>query len=107
MKTTHYDRTSAARLIPLLCSIAREVAERTASLERLEAALEFASNDRQARFLVGEAATQRRELRHAEAEVARLGCSILGTQPVTFRIPVETDLKPRSLVYQVREGDEI
>ena len=103
---TPYDRTSAARLIPLLCAIAREVAERTASLERLEAALEFASSDRQTRFLVGAAATQSRELRQAEAQVARLGCSILGTQPVTYRIPDETDMRPRSLLYQVREGDE-
>lgn len=101
-----YDRVSADRLIPLLRSIAREVVERQTSLERLDAALERASDERRAQLLIGEAATQRRELRHAWSEVLRLGCSILGTQPVTFRIPVKIDLQPWSLVYQVRENGE-
>ncbi len=103
MKTL-YDPAGAERLIPLLCSIAREVAERQASLERLETALEHASDERFAQLLAGEAACQRRELHHIAQEVLRLGCSILGTQPVTFRIPVKIDLRPWSLVYQVRES---
>jgi len=100
---TRYDERTAQNLIPLLRSIARELAERRVRLEDLEAELDLVCDDERARLLLADRSVQRRELRHVLSEVLQLGCTILGTRPLTFRIPVESGSRPRSLVVQVRE----
>ena len=103
--TKPYERNAVERLVPLLRSIARELSERQTLLAQLEAELEHEAEEPRARLLIAEAASQRREIRLVSKEVQRLGCSIVGTEPLTFRIPVRSEPQPHSLVYQVREGD--
>ena len=51
-------------------------------------------------MLVAEAALNRREMRLCRLELERLGCSVLGTMPLTIRIPTQVGAKKRSLVWQ-------
>src|SRR5262245_53038699 len=109
MKGIRYDSAAAKRLAPLLTSIAGEMEERRAALVQLESALseldvDRSSNER-ARELVAEIAGHRRELRHVLEEVHGLGCSVLGTDPPTFRIPTQGKVPSASLVYQARQED--
>jgi len=109
MSTTPYDRERAIALLPLLNSITREIRERTIQLERVEARIERAEAGEpvrgSVRELVARAALHRRELRHARSELERLGCSIVGTAPITIRIPGVHESKPRSFVYHT--GDAV
>ena len=111
MKPTHdstYDIHGANRLLPLLRSIGKEIEERTESLERLEASIALqpaGSQTTEARALVAEAASQRRELRHAREELQRFGCSVLGTAPLTIRIPGRVGEAKKSFVWQT--GDPV
>jgi len=110
MQAPLYDRLRATRLLPLLNSITREIEERSLALaaleERLspEEGLPFLSED-ELHDLQAEAATHRRELRHAKEELLSLGCSIVGTEPMTIRIPGHLGSERRSFVY--RTGDPI
>jgi len=113
MQAPQYDRGRATRLLPLLNSITREIEERSAALAELEArmspsapsdGLPFLTED-ELRNLVAEAALHRRELRHAKEELLALGCSIVGTEPITIRIPGHLGSERRSFVY--RTGDPV
>ena len=109
MKHPLYSKQNATALLPLLEAITREIQERTSCLERIEGLLEDAApnalSKETVRDRIAQAATQRRELRLARAELERLGCSIVGTQPITIRIPGQRGSKRRSFVFQT--GDPV
>src|SRR6185503_2111037 len=76
-----YDKARAVRLVPILRSIMREIVERTAAVETLEAQLETLSEPQYRRTHAEERAaihaalaTNRRELRRANQELPRIGC---------------------------------
>lgn len=105
-----YDREDATRLLPLLNSITREITERQELLEKIEAGMKALDGKPQRtglgiHDLVAEAAMNRRELRHAREELFRLGCSIVGTAPMTIRIPGCKGDSKRSFVY--RSGETV
>jgi hypothetical protein len=99
-----YSRRRAERLLPLLDAIALEIAERRRALRRLERARAAArrtsarANHRES--LVADIAVHRRELRHALEEVRRLGCTVVGLDPPTFRIRLWKRSAP-SMLHQV------
>ena len=112
MKPTHdstYDIRRANSLLPLLRSIGREIEERTAMIERLEQEIERLQPQnrptQKGRALIADVATQRRELRHAREELQRFGCSVLGTAPLTIRIPGRGGEAKKSFVWQT--GDPV
>ena len=110
MKRTHYEEREVLGLLPLLASIGREIEERTVALEVLETRIESATakahkNSEQVHALVADAAAQRRGIRQARAELERLGCSVLGTEPLTFRIPGRVGEAKKSFVWQA--GDPV
>ena len=85
----------SARLVPLLRSIGQEILERVDALARLEARVRELSPDAHADEIArhaADSAEHKRELRHAERELERLGCSIDGIDPLTFRIAVNEDV---------------
>jgi len=104
MKLPRYEPADARALAPLLASIGRELAERGTRMAELEARLTelHASPHHEAepRALEAEAAIHRRELRHCRAELVQLGCSVVGTSPLTIRIPTRVGGASRSLVWQ-------
>jgi len=92
MRHKHYRAEDVPGLLPLLSSIGREIEERASELAAIEARIELLSGrprpDRnEIQRLVAEAATHRRGIRLAQQELERLGCSVVGTEPLTFRIP--------------------
>jgi len=100
-----YDPRHARALMPLLRSITREIEERRAELEDLESRIERTEADVPVdrdllRALTSEASIHRRELRAAETELERLGCSVVGTEPLTIRIPTRSRSGDRSLLWQ-------
>lgn len=112
MNDKTYDRRHANRLLPLLGAIGREIEERTQALaateERiraLESARRTTSTANELQRLTAEAATHRRGIRLAKKELDRLGCSVLGTAPLTFRIPGRVGEAQRSFVWQT--GDPV
>lgn len=110
MKTIHYDRSDAHSLLPLLGSIAHEIQERSEQLERLETRIEEHSSkpspDQDKLYnWVAEAAAHRRGLRLAKQELDRLGCSVVGMEPLTFRIPGKDGEGKHSFVWQ--SGDPV
>jgi chromosome segregation ATPase len=105
MKPLSHDPPRAQALIPLLRSITRELEERRAEIERLEAHRDRTEADVPVdqdllRSLAAEIAVHRRELRAAESELERLGCSVVGTTPLTIRIPTGSRRGSRSLIWQ-------
>ena len=107
MKDLTYDPARALELMPLLSSIGREIEERSPLLAGIEERVEQLSRDPLAesallRSLVAEAATHRREIRACRSELERLGCSILGTTPLTIRIPTREGDAKKSLVWRRR-----
>jgi len=109
MKNQQYGMKEIQGLLPLLASIGREIDERSQQLESVLSALDELgtsdADDSQARLLVAEAANHRRELRHAREELGRLGCSVVGTSPLTFCIPGKQGNHTRSVVWQT--GDPV
>jgi hypothetical protein len=105
MKSIEYDRSAASHLLPLLGSIGKEIQERSALLGELEARIEsltslpFADPE-ELHELIARASAQRREIRLAKKELERLGCSVVGTQPLTFRIPGRVGEARHSFVWQ-------
>jgi hypothetical protein len=99
-----YAPEDAKALAPLLDSIVHEIEERTALLESIEADLaEFRESpflEQNESSLRAEAASQRRELRHCREELERLGCSVVGTSPMTIRIPTHEGSRHLSRVWQ-------
>ncbi len=104
MKHYPYDPAHADALAPLLDSIGHELEERGAQLTAIEARIEpLRASGRttdELRGLEGEAAVQRRELRHCRDELEQLGCSVVGTTPLTIRIPTRVGDARRSRVWQ-------
>ena len=105
MQRIRYDRKNANRLSSLLRSIAMEMQERTGALNLLEHRMEMLAADRrpdrdEVSNLVAELATHRRELRQVEKELRNLGCSVVGTEPLTIRIPGRIGNVHRSFVWQ-------
>lgn len=99
-----YDPDHARALAPLLDSISREIEARTEALEALETRIHELRNspfysDEPVR-LEAEMAVHRRELRHCRQELERLGCTVLGTSPLTVRIPTQVGKKRESLLWQ-------
>ncbi len=110
MKHTSYDLDRAHEILPLLSSIGREIEERSLRLEKVESRIEQlnsvpSSNDEELRSLVAEAACHRREIRLARAELEHMGCSVLGTTPLTIRIPARVGSAKKSFVW--RTGDPV
>lgn len=113
MKQITYDQTRASSLLPLLGAIGREIQERAEALARLEIELESLTTDEHSsqqdqtlfHSKTAEAAAHRRGLRHAKAELERLGCSVVGTEPLTFRIPGRVGEANHSFVWQT--GDPV
>lgn len=108
MVARRYEPADAEALAPLLDSIGRELAERGARVAELEAKLEEL---RQSPFLAeelpeleGELALHRRELRHCHEELERLGCSVVGTEPLTIRIPTRVGGTKKSVVWRPFHG---
>jgi hypothetical protein len=105
-----YDEQEALAMLPLLSAITQEIKERTSALEILEIEIEalgsMTPQDGEAlRHAVAEAATHRRELRHAKSELEQLGCSVVGTEPLTLRIPGRIGEARHSFVWQA--GDPV
>ena len=110
MKSKHYEQEEVLGLLPLLASIGRELEERTTALEEIETRIdslsEKASTQRvDIQILVAEAAAHRRGVRLAREELERLGCSVVGTTPLTFRIPGRVGEANHSFVWQT--GDPV
>src|SRR5262245_19564665 len=77
----------ALSLGPLLASIGREIAERSDCLAQLLVRRERERLDTAGRAqLDAECSTHRRELRQAHKELARLGCQVVGSHPLVFRV---------------------
>ena len=93
MKLSPYEPRIARRLLPLVRSIGQEIVEREARLETFGSGEDHET--------VAETAIQRRELRHAYAELEKLGCSVVGHEPLTLRIPAERNGRTRSLLWQL------
>jgi hypothetical protein len=106
MKAHRYDLAAADALAPLLRSIGREIEERDAHVRTLEVrrsellASPFYSDE--LRALEAELACHRRELRHCHDELESLGCSVVGTTPLTIRIPTRVDGARHSRMWQPR-----
>ena len=94
-----YTQTIVMRLLPLLESIAREFQERGEALQALEARIRRLV-DGESDQLVAEAAEHKRELRHARKELELLGCSVIGEEPLTFRIPGRVGRDRKSFLWQ-------
>lgn len=111
-----YDPADAEALAPLLDSIGRELEQRNARLTEIEArqgqlrASRAPRNGRrqsaELRQLDGEVSLQRRELRRCHDELEALGCSVVGTAPLTVRIPTSVGGAPRSQVWQHGQTDD-
>lgn len=106
MTAHRYAPAAADALAALLRSIGREIEERTARAAELEERLgalrasPFSRDER--REIDAELALQRRELRHCRSELRALGCSVVGTTPLTIRIPTRVGGARRSRVWQPR-----
>jgi hypothetical protein len=90
--TNAYDRDRAARLVPLLRSITREIRDRTRRIDALRRELELihdGARSRRYRERQAELAIQLRELRLANAELERLGCSLDRSHPLRVLIPAD------------------
>ncbi len=106
MKNRSYEPADAEALAPLLDSIGRELEERAARLAEIETRMQaLRAKDEPRRTeeltsLEGEAASLRRELRHCREELENLGCSVVGTTPLTVRIQTHVGNARRSHVWQ-------
>lgn len=105
-----YLPADAKALAPLLDSIGRELEDRGARLAELESRIERLQAGprrmKELKQLESEAAEMRRELRHCREELERLGCSVVGTTPLTVRIPTRVGDAHRSLVWQHGQEDD-
>ena len=107
MKKQSIDLTTAQRMQPLLSAIAGEIADREGALRALELRMEELTlrpvPDRdELRRIAAETSANHRELRHAREEIERLGCAVVGTEPVTVRIPTRRGNRIHSLLLQFK-----
>ena len=81
-----YDRHGAAKLVPLLDSITREIFERGRAVRALTRTLKLLrDSDAPAVAILdvqAELANHKRELRHAREELESLGCAVDDAQPM-------------------------
>ena len=107
MKQSSYDRNEAARLVPLLNAIAKEILDRGAAVNTLQARLDSIPDglraSRETLELIADRATHQRELRHASEELERLGVSVIGHDPLTFRLRARAGHGVRSFLVQCGE----
>lgn len=105
-----YDPKHARALAPLLDSISREIEERSLALELVEGRIQELKNSpfyaEEMHALEAEAAAHRREIRLCRTELERLGCTVLGTTPITIRIPTLVGKQRRSVVWQHLTADD-
>ena len=109
MVAKRYENEQVLALLPLLGSIGNEIQERSAELSRIEEEIEALSSEpggSRARIqnLEADAAAQKRGLRLARKELDRLGCSVVDTRPLTFRIPGRDGDANHSVVWQTGES---
>lgn len=106
MKAHRYELAAADALAPLLRSIGRELEERATRLTELEARLaelrKSPIHGEEVRALEAELALHRREMRLCRGELEALGCSVVGTAPLTIRIPTRVAGAKRSRMWQHR-----
>ena len=79
-----YDERQALALTPLLEAIGREILERQDAVRDLVQRSTWVLADVDA--VADELALHRAELERAHLELARLGCTLVGRRPMTFRI---------------------
>ncbi len=111
-----YEPADAEALAPLLDSIGRELEQRSTRLLEIEARQDQLRTSRaprngrrqaaELRQLEGEVSLHRRELRRCREELEGLGCSVVGTTPLTVRIPTSVGGAPRSQVWQQGQATE-
>ena len=86
-----YDRSHAQRLLPLLQSIGQEITERTHEVRILQGRIalhERRGGDLENLLdLKATLSSHRRELRYAQKELERLGCSLDQNHPLRILIP--------------------
>ena len=86
-----YDRDRASKLVPLLESIMREVAERQREIlileQRMKGLSESPSDETLHMELLAQLSTQRLEVRLSKKEIERLGCVVDKDQPNRVFIP--------------------
>jgi len=89
MSNKTYDRSQAESLLPLLDSILREIEDRRKILRSQEShkAKIAGSEDAEWHNLLADIADNKRQLRLAEEELTRLGCSIENQKSLLVRIP--------------------
>ena len=83
----------AHELLPLLRSIGEEILERASRVEHLTSMIDALSTSRahqdEVSWMRADLAMEKRELRHAEEELDRLGCTVQDLAPLTFRIQTD------------------
>jgi hypothetical protein len=96
MHAREYTPDRAEQLVPILRSIAREIDERTRTIERLEDTIDVPSTATrrsvrsiELRGREADLAHQRRELRLAKQELGRFGCAMDEDHPLRILIPGE------------------
>ncbi|MEY2786452.1 MAG: hypothetical protein RL277_2664 [Planctomycetota bacterium] len=95
MKRHSYDTTSVQRLLPLLRSISMELRERSDAIENLDQrVLELGGRNAKRRKksdalldVEADLANHRRELRHTQGELTKLGCVQDQDHPLRILIP--------------------
>lgn len=109
MKPIRHERREAERITPLILAIGREIDERYRAL--LELGRELRAADRRgpagradSERIRASMATEKRELRRVERELAGHGASIVGTAPLTLRVGMSERDRPRSLLLQLRSA---
>ena len=104
MVQARYEPTDAEALAPLLRSIGREIQERELALARIEVEQDELRNspfyEMRLRDLDAEAAAHRRALHACRAELERLGCSLVGTRPLTIKIATRLGTRRGSVMWQ-------
>ena len=87
-------------------SLAADIAALVYANPFLEARIEQltrSKDDESLRLSVAEAANHRREIRLARAELERLGCRVVGTAPLTIRIPGRVGSINKSFVWRTND----
>lgn len=95
-----YDEHQALKLTPLLEAIGREIVERQDAIRALHRASWWGIGDPDE--LARDLTVHRNELADAHQELERLGCSLVGRRPLTFRIRRAGE-GPRSFLWQGRD----
>lgn len=92
MNRRPYALQEAEKIVPLIRSIGGEIKSRSKAIARIEATIETLSRRPSGREceiynLDADLALHRRELRNAEKELERLGCSLDADDPFRILIP--------------------